>query len=66
MFKQFFYIDSTERIFTKNICKYNSAEKGLEEALDQVDKLKRDMSILCDDIDILFKKQIKYANNLLQ
>jgi hypothetical protein len=50
-------IDSTEKIFNTNLCKYNSAEKGLEEALDHVDKLKEDMNNLCDDIDFLFKKQ---------
>jgi hypothetical protein len=45
-------------MFNTNIYKYNSAEKGLEEALDQVDKLKEDMTNLCDDIDSLYKKQI--------
>ena len=45
-------------MFNGTLNKYNSAEKGLEEALDQVDKLKEDMTNLCDDIDFLYKKQI--------
>ena len=51
-------LDSTEKMFNTNTYKYNSAEKGLDEALDQVDKLKEDMTNLCDDIDFLYKKQI--------
>jgi hypothetical protein len=56
--KRFFILfeAATDKLTNVNLNdEYNSAEKGFDKALDQIDKLKQDMSHLCTDIDLLYK-----------
>lgn len=55
-------LGSTDKLINLNENKFDSAEKGLDLALNHIDKLKEDMNILCSDIDSLYKKQ-KLSNN---